>query len=84
VKNLPDGRTGDILAGGRLVLFGDGHSDDAVGYVERQDDFEHGSFQVGKAGAFGAGSLEVTRISGKKVLVEKAAEVFSKKKVKFS
>jgi hypothetical protein len=56
VKNLPDKGSGDILAGGLLVLFGDGHDDDAVGYVQRQDDFEKGSFQVGKAGAFGAGS----------------------------
>ena len=60
VKNLPDGDGGDILAGGLLVLIGDGHDDDAVGYVERQDDFEQGTFQVGKGGAFSAGTLDVT------------------------
>jgi hypothetical protein len=84
VKALPDGKTADILAGGLLVLFGDGHGDDETAYVRRQQDFEEGTFTVAKGGAFSPGSIDFAGISAKRAAVEQAVEAFSKKKVNFS
>jgi hypothetical protein len=73
-----------VLAGGLLVLIGDGHDPvEARSYVRRQGDFEQGTLTVTKGGAFSKGSVDVHGISTKAALVETAIGAFSDKKVKF-
>ena len=84
VKATDDKGTGRVLAGGLLVLIGDGHDADAIAYVSRQDDVESGRFRVTKGGAFSKGGLALTGIQKKQELVTRAVAEFSDKKVTFA
>jgi hypothetical protein len=75
-----------IVAGGKMVLIGEGHDDDHGNYVRRQKDIEEGIIHVTKSSAFvkGAGKLEVKGITAaKQDLVKNALNEFSDKEVTF-
>lgn len=84
VKTTDDGDQVAIVAGGLLVLIGDGHSRRAGDYVNRQGDKEEGILEVAKGGTFSRGSIEVSGISAKQDLVRTTIGEFSDKKVTFA
>jgi hypothetical protein len=85
VKDTNNKKEVAIAVGGVLVLIGEGHRPNPVGYVKRQNDFEEGVITVTKAGAFSKGTLAVKGISTRKrKLVEDTLEEFSEKKVTFA
>jgi hypothetical protein len=85
VKNTANKGKLSIVAGGKVVLIGEGHSWDAVRYVGRQPDVETGDLIVKKAGAFGKGSFDVNGISTQQqALVTAEIGEFSEKGVTFA
>jgi hypothetical protein len=84
IKDVGDGATLTVIAGGAMALIGSGHSAQAVGYVRRQGDLEEGTLSVTKGGAFSKGGIEVAGISAKQGLVQQLIEEFSAKKVTFA
>jgi hypothetical protein len=84
VKNTANRGKLLIVAGGNVVLIGEGHSWEAVKYVGRQTDVETGDLIVKKAGAFGKGSCDVTGISAQQALVTAEIGEFSEKGVTFA
>jgi Putative adhesin Stv domain len=83
VKATADGDDVEVQSGGVLVLVGDGHDAEAVGYVQRQGNYEQGTVTVGKGGAFSKGKLEVAGVSKNQALVQTALEAISDKKISF-
>ncbi len=83
VKATEDGGRVAVVAGGLLVLIGDGHSRRAGDYVNRQGDKEEGILQVEKGGTLSRGSIEVTGITRKQEEVRTTIGQFSDKRVRF-
>lgn len=83
IKDTDDGGSVAIVAGGYLVLIGEGHGNRAADYVARQGDVEEGMLTVEKGGTFSRGEIEVSGISGKQAEVEATIAQFSKKTVTF-
>jgi hypothetical protein len=83
VKRCDDGGTVSVVAGGTVVLIGEGHAALEADYLRRQTDIEEGQITVKKGGAFSKGGLEVTGISAKQTLVKSEIGEFSDKKVTF-
>ena len=85
VKDTPDGQSIAIVAGGDLVLIGEGHEANPTNFVKGQADVSEGTLTVTKGGAFSKGNVKIQGIStAKQGVVKDAIESFSDKKVTFA
>jgi hypothetical protein len=64
IKSTSGGHTAGVVIGGKMVLIGEGHSNDHGDYVRRQSDVEEGEIEVTKSSVFvkGKGTLELRGI----------------------
>jgi hypothetical protein len=85
VKDTPDGQSIAIVAGGDVVLIGEGHEADPANFAKAQGDFSQGTLTVTKGGAFSKGGIKIQGIpTPKQGVVKKRIESFSDKKVTFA
>jgi hypothetical protein len=84
IKALDDGGSAEVWAARKWILIGQGHPQEYYDVVNHEDSsVNHGSVTVEKGGAFSAGSLTFSGISGGRGELEEHVEGFSKKKVKY-
>ena len=85
VKDTPDGQSIAIVAGGNVVLIGEGHEANPTDFAKAQTDVSQGTLTVTKGGAFSKGGVKIQGIStAKQGVVKDAIESFSDKKVTFA